>query len=391
MCSGNEVITSVFSYRNNFKSGQVLKKRFALDLSMQEWAAWCAERSFAGYVAKQIFEWVYGKGNLSPQTFSSLPKKCRECLQEEFSWSSLKVDSPMCSRDGSIKSLLRTEEGALIEMVLMPYAQRTTLCLSSQVGCRMGCTFCQTAKLGFKRNLSSGEMLEQIFLAKSQLEEGRRVSNVVFMGMGEPLDNFDEVVKACAIMVDPKGLGMSRSRVTISTSGLVPEIRRLGQVLPLRLAISLHTAEDAKRSALMPVNRRYPLAALKEALLEYPAKGREGITFEYVMIDGQNDSLEDAKKLVSFVHGLKAKVNLIPFNHFPNSPLAASRKERIEAFAAYLSKRSIPSPVRYSRGQDVSGGCGQLAAKREGELDLDPRHLRKKEGSLPSKEILQGS
>jgi len=196
--------------------------------------------------------------------------------------------------------------------------------------------------------------------------------------MGEPLDNYESVIKACSTMIDKEAFNLSKSKVTVSTSGLVPEIKRLGQDLPVRLAISLHNPDNEKRSKLMPINRKYSLEELKKALLEYPAPSRYGITFEYVMIEGVNDSLQDAKKLVHFLHGIKAKVNLIPVNPFPGVAITASTEERIREFQTYLTKRSIPAPVRYSKGKDVSGGCGQLAAKRKDELDMDPRKLRKK-------------
>jgi 23S rRNA (adenine2503-C2)-methyltransferase len=264
-------------------------------------------------------------------------------------------------------------------MVLMPYENRSTLCISSQVGCKMGCTFCQTGRMGLKRNLSSGEILSQLILAG---QRGAAITNVVFMGMGEPLDNYDPVVKACKAMIDPQALALASQRVTISTSGLVPEIRKLAKDLPVRLAISLHTADNDKRSAMMPINRTYDLQTLKEALLDYPAPKRYGITFEYVMIKGENDSLKDAKKLVHFLHGMKAKVNLIPINHFPGVEMEPSDAARIKEFQTYLTDRSIAAPVRYSRGQDISGGCGQLAAKRENELHMDPRDLSRQRRKL---------
>ena len=350
-------------------------KPVALDLSLDDWKVWCQECFLPAYCAKQIFEWIFQKGSLDPKDFSNLSKACRLKLEEAFCWDLLTVDSHLVSQDGSEKFLLKTLDGHLIEMVVMPYENRATLCVSSQVGCRMGCTFCQTGKMGIKRNLSSGEILTQLFIANCAIP-GRRVTNIVFMGMGEPLDNYDNVVRACSVMVDPLCFGLSRSKVTISTCGLVPQIRKLGQDLPLRLAISLHSVDDAKRSAMMPINRKYNLEELKRALLEYPARDRDGITFEYVMIAGVNDSLLDAKRLVRFLHGLKAKMNLIPLNHFPGSELRASEQERLDEFQAYLKQRSIPAPVRYSRGQDVSGGCGQLAAKRKDELNVDPRELQ---------------
>ncbi len=350
----------------------------AFDFALSEWKRWCAEKGLPTFNAGQIYSWIFEKEVLSPDGFTNLSQATRTLLSEEFDWSLPGIESHLISKDTSEKFLLKTRDGNLVEMVVMPYENRTTLCISSQVGCRMGCTFCQTGKLGLMRNLSSGEILAQILLANRRLKElghARGVTNIVFMGMGEPLDNYEAVLQACKTMVDPKAFGLSTARVTVSTSGLVPEIRRLAKDLPVRLAISLHTADDAKRSAMMPVNRTYSLDVLKEALLEYPAPKRYGITFEYVMIEGENDNILDAKKLVRFVHGLKAKVNLIPINHFPGIEMRRSEADRIQAFQKYLTDRSIPAPVRYSKGQDISGGCGQLAAKRKDELDRDPREL----------------
>lgn len=349
-----------------------MEKPSAFDLSMADWKVWLVERGLPPYGATQILQWIYRKGVLDPALFTNIALQAREELAASFSWELPKVDSHLISKDGSEKFLLKTADHLLYEMVLMPYENRVTLCVSSQVGCQLVCTFCQTGRMGLKRNLTSGEILAQILIAN----RSHRVTNVVFMGMGEPLDNYDEVVKASRLMVDSAVLGLGMSRVTLSTSGLIPEIRRLGEELPLRLAISLHNADDAKRSAMMPINRRYPLAELKKALLDYPTHKRGGaITFEYVMIEGENDSIEDAKRLVRYLSGLRAKVNLIPINHFPGIEMRPSTAERLRQFQAYLVDRSIPAPVRYSRGQDISGGCGQLAAKREGELEMDPREL----------------
>lgn len=360
------------------------RKPSALDLSSDEWSAWLDEKGYPRFAAKQILQWIFCKGVVSPDEFTNLSLKLRGELAGSFSFDLPAVDSVLTSGDQSQKVLLKTADGQLFEMVIMPAEGRVTLCISSQVGCKMGCGFCQTGKMGFKRNLTSGEILAQLLLANRILRQSEKpdVSNVVFMGMGEPLDNYEEVVKACRLMIHKDFFALSKHRVTVSTSGLVPEIRRLGVDLPVRLAISLHSPDEAKRSILMPINRRYPLEELKKALLEYPAPDRYGITFEYIMIDSLNDSIQDAKKLVRFVHGLKAKVNLIPMNPFPGSAYKASSQERIRAFQLYLSERSIPAPVRYSRGPDVSAACGQLAAKRKEELDMDPRELHRQRRAL---------
>jgi 23S rRNA (adenine2503-C2)-methyltransferase len=238
----------------------------------------------------------------------------------------------------------------------------------------MNCSFCQTGKMGLMRNLSSGEILSQILIANQEIHDAK-VTNIVFMGMGEPLDNFHEVVKALKIMTDPQGLQLSKHKVTVSTSGLVPEIAALGKEVAVSLAISFHTPFDEERSSMMPVNKTYPLDVLKKALLEYPVQTRHGITLEYVMIKDKNDSLRHAKALVKFAHGLKVKVNLIPLNPHPGSPMEPALAENLASFQAYLEERSISAPVRYSRGQDVSAACGQLAVKRKNELSADPRLL----------------
>ncbi|MDP1835330.1 MAG: 23S rRNA (adenine(2503)-C(2))-methyltransferase RlmN [Chlamydiales bacterium] len=353
---------------------------YALDFDEQQWREWLVSVGAPAFTGKQILNWLFRQQVNDPALFTNLSQSLRERLQTSFSWALPEIDCQLSSLDGSEKLLLKTPDNLLTEAVLMPSENRVTLCISSQVGCRMGCTFCQTGKMGFKRDLSSGEILAQIIIGNRRLRERgeeRQVTNIVFMGMGEPLDNYEEVVKACRVMIDPAHFGLSKHRVTISTSGLVPQIYRLARELPVRLAISLHSADDVRRSSLMPVNRQYPLAELKKALMEYPAPSRYGVTFEYVMIQGENDSIADAKKLVKFVHGIKAKVNLIPMNHFPGSTLSSSEAESIRAFQQYLSDRSIPAPVRYSRGQDVSAACGQLAAKRAGELNMSPIQLRR--------------
>lgn len=380
-------LNQVVVYDDRMNLPLFVKKPFAFDLDLEGWKAFFVKNGLPAFRGTQVYEWIFSKGKRDPNLFSSLSKADRSLLLSSFSWTCFEVDSHLHSTDGSEKLLLKTYDGHLIELVIMKYDGRTTLCLSSQVGCKMGCTFCQTGKMGLARNLSAGEILGQLHLAN---ELSGKVTNVVFMGMGEPLDNFDAVIHACKVMIDPKGFGLSKHRVTVSTSGLVSEIERLGKQVPVRLAISLHSTDNEKRSSMMPVNRRYPLPVLKETLMRYPAHPRYGITFEYVLIENKNDSIQDAKKLVSFLHGIKAKVNLIPVNEFPGMEMRASAEVRIRAFQKYLSDRSIPAPVRYSKGQDISGGCGQLAAKREDELKLDPRKLHK-ERRLQKRTISSGT
>lgn len=364
-------------YSENIKDN--ILKPHALNFSYKQWEEWFFAKNWPKYRPLQVYEWIYKKNLLDPKKYTNLPQTIRSELLEEFQWGLPEIRSSIASLDDSQKFLLKTFDGLVYEMVLMFYENRTTLCMSSQVGCKMGCSFCQTGKVGFKRNLSTDEMLAQVLLANQFAEKNQKepLSNVVFMGMGEPLDNYEAVVATCRILVDPKGLSLSKAKVTISTSGLVPEIQKLSQDLEVRLAISLHAANEEKRSKIMPINRKYPLADLKKALLAYPAAKRYGITIEYVMIQGINDSILDAKELVHFIHGFKAKVNLIPFNHFPGVEMKASDEKTIKRFQNYLSARSIPAPVRYSRAQDISGGCGQLAAKHQEELMMDPRILHR--------------
>lgn len=351
-------------------------KPYALDQTEQSWAKWFVDKGGQPFCGMQVMQWLFVHHQLDPAHFSNIALPYREMLLNEFDWSLPKVDTLLRSVDDSEKVLIAARDGRLTESVIMTAENRVTLCVSCQVGCRMGCTFCQTGKMGFSRNLTSGEILAQLVMANLRLNErgiNRKVSNVVFMGMGEPLDNYSHVVEACRIMLHPKLFGLSKNRVTVSTAGLVPEIERLGKDLPVSLAISLHSADEEQRSKMMPINRKYPLTELKRVLLNYPLHTRHGITFEYVMINGVNDSQAHAKQLVKFLHGLKAKVNLIPMNPHPGNSMEASDSQKLKAFQNYLSERSIPAPIRYSRGQDVSAACGQLAAKRAEELQLHPR------------------
>jgi len=350
----------------------------ALDMNEADWIAWCQTHGEPTFRAKQIMDWMYIRNQFQPSTFTNLPQKLRELLSTHFNWQLPNIDTLLPSQDGSEKILLKLRDGLFAECVLMPSDNRVTLCVSSQVGCRMACTFCQTGKMGFTRNLTMGEILYQVVIANKRLIEknilNRKVTNIVFMGMGEPLDNYQNVVSACKAFLDPKLFGLSKHKVTVSTSGLIPEIQKLGHDVPVALAISLHSADEALRSQMMPVNKKYSLQELKDTLLNYPIHTRHGITFEYVLINQVNDSILHAKKLVKFLHGLKAKVNLIPMNPHPGAiNMIATDETRMKEFQKYLTTRSIPAPIRYSRGQDVSAACGQLAAKRKDELHLAPR------------------
>lgn len=348
----------------------------ALTLDPDGAAALVAELGQPAFRARQLLEWVFHNRVLDPGQMHTLPKALRGALAERLDWSLPTVVDRQDAGDGSFKVLLESPRG-LIETVIMRYEKRTSVCVSSQVGCRLACRFCQTGRLGFVRHLSAGEILAQIGLANQLLaDEGRRVTHVVFMGMGEPLDNYDAAMGAVRRLTAPDSFGLRPLAVTVSTVGLPEGLRRMADDTRCGLAISLHAARDDLRAELMPIARTVPLAALKAALLDWQAATRDRLTLEYLLIDGKNSSLRDAKDLVRFIHGLRVRVNLIPFNPFPGLPYARPDEGTIRAFQSYLSDRSIAAPVRRSKGLDISAACGQLAAKQGNSLTDSPLRSR---------------
>jgi 23S rRNA (adenine2503-C2)-methyltransferase len=344
-----------------------------LSLTHEELAAQIASWGEAGFRTAQIWDWIYEKRVMHPDQMRNLPKTLIDKLKTELDWQLPEVIDQVNAPDGSTKLLLQKSNGRIIESVIMRYSERTSLCVSSQVGCRMSCQFCQTGKLGFMGNLTAGDILAQYAVASALTQtEGRRISHVVFMGMGEPLDNFSNTLTAVNRLIDPKGFGLSSRHVTISTVGIAPRIIELADKSKASLAISLHAARDELRSELMPLNQKYPLAKLKEALKIWQQKISRKIMIEYILIDGKNCGTREAKELVQFLQGLKVKVNLIPFNSHPGMDYQTPDEETIAAFQKYLSTRSIPAPVRYSKGLDVSAACGQLAAKVDGVWNQSP-------------------
>ena len=326
--------------------------------------------SFRG---EQLVDWIFRKRVCQPERMTNLPKAFRESLVAMLDWSMPEVVSSLHGEDGATKLLLRGALGMQFEAVILRYKGRTSLCVSSQVGCRLACTFCQTGKLGFFRHLRSEEIVAQFMLANQILErESKRITHIVFMGMGEPLDNFENVASAVRLFTSPGAYGLSSRRVTVSTSGIAPAIAELAERVGCSLAISLHAARDELRSELMPLNRRYPLASLKKALLLWQRLTGQKITIEYILIKDRNASSREAKELVKFLHGLRAKVNLIPFNSHPGLPFQRPSEYEISMFQSYLSSRGYPSPVRYSKGLAVSAACGQLAAKCKNEVSAVP-------------------
>jgi len=318
------------------------------------------------YRGRQLATWMYRKGVVSLDAMSDLSKEFRAQVAEHAVAALPEVEQVTASQDGSRKLVLRLADGHRVSAVLMPDADRITLCLSTQVGCGYACAFCLTGTMGLERNLTAGEIVGQVLLANARLageaEGGPRVTHLVFMGMGEPLANYGPVVTALRILTDARlGLGYSPRRITVSTVGLVPAIERLGREnLKVNLAVSLHAASDEVRSRLMPVNRGWNLAALMDALRRYPLAHRQRLFFEYVMLDGVNDSPDDAQRLVRLLRGLRAKVNLIPFNDWPGARFQRPPLPRVLAFQGALLEAGITTTVRWSKGEDIGAACGQL-------------------------------
>ena len=326
----------------------------------------------------QIWQWLYIWGASDFSEMTNLSKGLRTDLDAAFDLSRPEIVTRQISKDGTRKYLLRIAGGHEVEAVYIPEEDRGTLCVSSQVGCTLTCPFCHTGTQKLVRNLTAGEIVSQILVCRDDLEEwpiagerppdGRMLSNIVLMGMGEPLYNFDNVRDAMLIAMDGEGLSLSRRRITLSTSGVVPEIGRWGEQASTMLAISLHATTDALRDVLVPINRKWPLEKLFEELRSYPKlSNAERITFEYVMLKDVNDADADAKRLIKLIKGLPAKINLIPFNAWPGSAYERSDWDRIEAFAEIVNRAGYASPVRMPRGQDILAACGQLKSATERE------------------------
>lgn len=321
--------------------------------------------------ANQLWRWVYHYGLTDFEAMTDIGKDMRAGLAQLFSLARPRVVERQVSTDGTRKYLIEASKGAEIECVYIPDVGRAgALCVSSQVGCTLNCTFCHTGTQALVRNLTAGEIVAQVMAVKDDLEEwpsggdDRLLSNIVFMGMGEPLYNFDNVARAIEIIADGDGVGISRRRITLSTSGVAPEIARLGETTGAMLAISLHATNDALRDVLVPINRKYPIKELLAACLAYPAANNsKRITFEYVMLKGVNDTDAEAHELVRLLKNIPAKINLIPFNPWPGAPYECSDWDRIEAFAEIVNKAGYASPIRTPRGRDISAACGQLKSE----------------------------
>lgn len=339
-------------------------------------AALCADWDEKPFRAQQMYTNMYRRGVRSFEGMSDLSLDLRQRLDLAYTLARPQVVRCQESVDGTIKWLLELHDGKHIEMVYIPEDRRGTLCVSSQIGCTLTCTFCHTGTQRLVRNLSAGEIIGQALLARDWLEDWgqvRRITNIVFMGMGEPLLNTDNVLKAIELITDGTGFGLSRRRVMLSTSGIVPEMVRAGES-GVRLAISLHACRDSLRDRLVPVNRKYPLAQLLEAARRYPGlSNARRITWEYVMLAGVNDSDEDARALLGLIAGIPSKINLIPFNSWPGAGYESSPAARLESFARIVMAGGYASPVRTPRGQDILSACGQL---KSGSLPVRKRRVQ---------------
>jgi 23S rRNA (adenine2503-C2)-methyltransferase len=370
-----------------------------LDLDLDELAAFCQRLGEKRFRATQLFRWIHQRGVHDFSQMSDLAKGLRDKLAGQAEVRGLRLLSQNLSGDGTIKWLFDVGGGNAIETVFIPEDDRGTLCVSSQAGCAVGCRFCSTGHQGFSRNLSTAEIVGQLWFAEHFLREHlkrpeRIISNVVMMGMGEPLQNYDQLLPALRVMLDDHAYGLSRRRLTVSTSGVVPMIDRLAQDCPVALAVSLHAPNDALRDNLVPLNRKYPLSELLAACKRYLVHApRDFITFEYCMLDGVNDQPEHARQLLELVKphsGAKAwcKLNLIPFNPFEASGLVRSPTERIASFAEVLSDAGIVTTVRKTRGDDIAAACGQLAGSVLDRTRVDERMARQRTVLLkPVKEI----
>jgi len=343
-----------------------------LEFDLDGLAAFCERLGEKRFRATQLFRWIHQRGASDFDAMSDLAKSLREKLKGCAHVRALPVVSEHVSSDGTVKWLFDVGDGNAVESVFIPEDDRGTLCISSQAGCAVGCRFCSTGHQGFSRNLTTGEIIAQLWFAEHSLRKRLRadervISNVVMMGMGEPLQNYSALVPALKAMLDDHGYGLSRRRVTVSTSGVVPMIDRLGNDCPVALAVSPHAPNDPLRDNLVPLNRKYPLAELLEACNRYLEHApRDFITFEYCMLDGVNDQPEHAEELIRLVKpggrvGVRCKFNLIPFNPFPASGLLRSPQNRVLAFAKVLGDAGIVTTVRKTRGDDIDAACGQLA------------------------------
>ena len=347
-------------------------KQDLLDFNLQELQDFCVLNKLPKFRATQIWRWIYCFGIKSFQDMNNISKNTREFLNEISIVSRLEISEMQESKDGTIKWLIKLNDGSEIETVYIPQDDRGTVCLSSQVGCTLNCSFCHTGTQALVRNLKSSEIIGQLMLVMDHLKDwpsgknNRKVTNIVMMGMGEPLLNYEEVSKAIKVMLSDDGISLSRRRITLSTSGIIPLIEKAGIDLGVNLAISLHAVNDKLRDQLVPINKKYNLEDLINSCRNYPnLSNSRRITWEYVMLKNINDSEEDAKNLIKLIRGIPSKINLIPFNPWPGSFFETSTQNKIDNFAKIIMDAGFASPIRKPRGQDIFAACGQLKSDTE--------------------------
>ena len=329
-------------------------------LSAREIEEWAVSHGLEPYRGKQIRHWLLTRLAKSSDEMTNMPKTIRALIRKNAIINPLREVKTLVSEDGTRKYLFKLQDGHLIESVLIPERDHLTLCISSQAGCAMGCRFCLTGKQGLKRDLSASEIMEQVILVKRSLEDPEHLRNIVLMGMGEPLANYDAVMNALGNLVADDGMNFSHRKVTLSTCGLVPEMKKMGRDITVNLAVSLNAADDETRSFLMPVNRRYPLNSLIRACRGFPLPNKRMITFEYILIHNVNDRNQDALRLSRLISGMRAKINLIPLNPSPNSDMTPPPMKRILHFQDILVKHHFTVMIRKSKGRDILAACGQL-------------------------------
>ena len=322
---------------------------------------WAVRSGLKPYRGRQIRHWLLAKLVESPQEMTNIPKEIRDLAEKELLLNPLKTVRTEQSEDGTVKFLFELADGPFIESVLIPERDHVTLCISSQAGCAMGCRFCLTGRQGLKRNLSPSEIIEQVIQVKRTLDQPEQLRNIVFMGMGEPLANYDAVVRALKNLISQDGMNFSHRKITVSTCGLAPQIKRLGLDISVNLAVSLNAADNETRDLLMPVNRKYPLESLMAACREFPLPNRRMITFEYILIKGKNDRDKDVENLSRLLSGLRAKINLIALNPHPGLNMEPPSMERIVRFREMLAEKKFTVILRKSKGSDISAACGQLS------------------------------
>jgi 23S rRNA (adenine2503-C2)-methyltransferase len=349
-------------------------------MTLDDAMAFAVAQGWPRFRGEQAWRWVHEKGARGFDEMTNLAKDARAKLAEVAMIGGLTIGEIQTSRDGTRKLRLVTHDGRSIESVLIPDGDKTTQCISSQIGCAVDCQFCATAKLGLDRNLDAGEIVDQVYLARRLLAEvdpGRRITNIVYMGMGEPLHNYDNLIVSLRILTDDKGAGLSQRRITVSTSGLVPKLERLGnETVRPNLAVSLNAPNDQIRDEIMPINRKWNIGKLLAALKAYPLEQRRRITFEYVLLAGVNDSLEHAGQLAKLLRNVKCKINVIPYNPHPEAGFARPAKPVIDAFQNECKRLGLPTYLRTPRGDDIDAACGQLANRVDGS-PLVPLRVRK--------------